>query len=585
MRKSKQMKLDKKQRPWLKHYGDIPANLEYPEFSICDMIIESAKKWPNNMAYAYYDRKVTYAEFVEKIKIVAKALKSYGIKENDKVTICMPNTPEGVVMVYAVNMVGAICNMVHPLSSEKELEYAINSVDSKYILVIDQVFEKIYRIKDSTNLKKIIVAKASQEMGIALAGVYWLMKGRHIKFPKNDETVVMWEDFVKSAKGYYGDFHEHRKAYDPAVILYSGGTTGNPKAILLSNLNFNALGIMATTVIDQAVPGAKVLSILPLFHGFGLGVCIHTPLCIGMGCVLIPSFNYKKFGDIIKKNQPNFIAGVPTLYEALLQNKLGPNDLSSVTAVICGGDALTATLRDKVNEFLEAHGSKAKIRVGYGLTEGTAANCLSLENVFADNMIGVPFPDTYFKIVIPGTHEEAPVGTDGEICIAGPLVMMGYLNNDAETMQTLRYHDDGKLWLHTGDMGYISKDGFIYFSQRIKRIIISSGYNIYPTYLESIINSHEAVLTSTVIGVPHPYKGQVAKAFIVLKSGYKATRHLEKEIKELLQKNVAVYSMPAEYEFRDKLPKTLVGKVAFRELEKEEEEKQKKKKEKKNEEK
>ena len=578
MRKSKQAKLDREIRPWLKLYGDIPANLEYPDYSMVDMIIESSKKWPENMAYSYYGSKVTYREFVEKINTVARALKSYGVKENDKVTICMPNTPEGIIMFYAVNMIGAISNMVHPLSGEKELEYFINAVDSKYILVIDQVFEKIYRIKDSTNLKKIIVARASEEMGIALAGIYWLMKGRHIKFPKNDDSVVMWEEFVKSARGYHGDYHEHRTAYDPAVILYSGGTTGTPKGILLSNLSFNALGIMATTVIKQAQPGAKILSILPLFHGFGLGVCVHTPFCKGMGCILIPSFSYKKFGDIIRKNQPNFIVGVPTLYEALLQSNIGPNELSSVNAVICGGDALNQTLRDKVNDFLASHGSLAKIRVGYGLTEGTAANCLSLENSFDDNIIGVPFPDVYFKIVVPGTHEKAPTGVDGEICISSPLVMMGYVNDDVETMQTLRYHDDGKLWLHTGDMGYISDDGQIYFSQRIKRIIISSGYNIYPTYLESIINSHYAVLTSTVIGVPHPYKGQVAKAFIVLKSGYKATRQIEKEIKELLAKNVAIYSLPAEYEFRDKLPQTLVGKVAFRELEKEEREKHKKKK-------
>ena len=578
MRKSKQAKLDKKLRPWLKYYDGYDANLKYPDYSMVDMIIESASKWPNNIAYVYYGSKVTYAEFVEKINIVARALKSYGVKENDKVTICMPNTPEGIVMVYAVNMVGAICNMVHPLSGEKELEYFINACDSKYILVIDQVFEKIYRIKDSTNLKKIIVARASEEMGIALAGIYWLMRGRHIKIPKNDESVVMWEEFVKSAKGYHGEYHEKRRAYDPAIILYSGGTTGNPKGILLSNLNFNALGIMATTVIAQAQPGAKVLSILPLFHGFGLGVCVHTPFCKGMCCILIPSFSYKKFGDIIRKNQPNFIAGVPTLYEALLQSNVGPNELSSVTAAICGGDALNTSLRDRVNEFLKEHGSTAKIRVGYGLTEGTAANCLSLENAFDDNIIGIPFPDTYLKIVVPGTYEQAPNGVDGEICISGPLVMMGYLNDDVETIQTLRYHEDGKLWLHTGDMGYMTDDGMFYFSQRIKRIIISSGYNIYPTYLESIINSHYAVLTSTVIGVPHPYKGQVAKAFIVLKSGYKASKSIEKEIRELLSKNVAIYSLPAEYEFRDKLPQTLVGKVAFRELEKEEKEKRKKEK-------
>ena len=412
-------------------------------------------------------------------------------------------------------------------------------------------------------------------MSLPLASVYWLLTGRKIKIPKDDPSIVMWEEFINGSSNYQGEYHEHRKAYDPAVILYSGGTTGSPKGILLSNLNFNALAIDCTAVIEQAVPGATVLSILPIFHGFGLGVCIHTPLSKGMGVILIPSFNFKKFGDIIRKNQPNFIAGVPTLYEALLESNIGPNELKCITSVICGGDALNSTLRDKVNTFLEEHGSKAKIRVGYGLTEGTGACCLSPENVFNDGIIGMPLPDMYFKIIIPGTHETAPVGEDGEICISGPLVMMGYINDDAETMQTLRYHEDGRLWLHTGDVGYLGKDGLIYFSQRIKRIIVSSGYNIYPTYLESIINSHDAVLTSTVIGIPHSYKGQVAKAFIVLRDGYDNKAKIEKEIKALLAKNVAKYALPYEYEFRDKLPKTLVGKVAFKELEKEEQEKRK----------
>ena len=567
MRKSKMLKLDKKLRPWLKYYGDVPANMEYPNFSMVDLIIEAAEKYPNNMAYSYYGSKVSYKEFIVRIKRCAKALKNYGVKEGDNVTICMPNTPEGITMVYAVNMIGAICNMVHPLSSEKELEFYINAANSKYILVIDAVFEKILKLKDKTNLKRIIIARASEDMSLPLAGIYWVLNGRKYKIPKDDKVIVMWEDFINGSKNYQGDYYITRKAYDPAVILYSGGTTGSPKGILLSNLNFNALAIDCTAVIRQAQPGATILSVLPIFHGFGLGVCIHTPLSKGMGVILVPTFSAKKFGDIIRKNQPNFIVGVPTLYEALIESNVGPNELKCVRSVICGGDALNSTLRDKVNDFLYEHGSDAKIRVGYGLTEGTGACCLSPENVFNDGIVGMPLPDMYFKIVIPDTHETAPVNEDGEICISGPLVMMGYLNEDAETMHALRYHEDGRLWLHTGDVGYLGEDGLIYFSQRIKRIIVSSGYNVYPTYLESIINTHEAVLTSTVIGIPHPYKGQVAKAFVVLKDGYKDKGKIEKEIREIMQKNVAKYSLPYEYEFRDKLPKTLVEKVAFKELE------------------
>lgn len=568
----KYSKKDLKERPWLKYYEEegIPANIEYPDCSMVDMVMQSAEKWPDNVAYSYYGHKVTYKNFVKKIEKVARALKNYGVKEGDRVTICMPNTPEGITAVYAVNMVGAVCNMVHPLSSEKELEYYIKVADSKYVIVIDAVFDKIYRLRDTAQLERIIVVRPSDGLGFLKKKLYTTLHIKKVKLPSNDSRVVLWEDFIANSYFYQGNYHEERGANDLAIIMYSGGTTGAPKAVMLSNLNINAESICDGTVIRQIVPGATVLSILPLFHCFGLGVCIHTPLCKGMGCILIPAFSHKQFADIIKKNEPNFIVGVPTLFEALANTKLKPDDLKSVTAVICGGDALNQTLRDKINNYLESHGSSAKIRVGYGLTEGSGAVCLSPENSFSDGIIGAPMPDINFKIVQKDTFKQLPVGEEGEICISGPLVMMGYLGDDAETAQALRLHDDGKIWLHTGDLGYQSDDGLIYFAQRLKRMIISSGYNIYPTHLESIINSHEAVLTSTVIGIDHPYKGQVPKAFIVLKEGYRPGKKIEKEIRELLERNVPIYALPTAYEFRDKLPTTLVGKVAFKKLEAEE---------------
>lgn len=569
------MKNNKKARqaqPWFEYYQEegIPSSIEYPDCSMVDMIIQSAEKWPDNVAYVYYGHKVTYKNFVRKIEKAARALKNYGVKEGDRVTICMPNTPEGITMVYAVNMVGAICNMVHPLSSEKELEYYIKVADSKYVLVFDAVFDKIYRLRDTAQLERIIVVRPSDGLGFLKQRMYKLLHVKKVRLPSNDSRVVLWEDFIANSYFYQGNYHEERSGSDPAVIMYSGGTTGAPKGVLLSNLNINAEAMCDDAMIRQIVPGATVLSILPLFHCFGLGVCIHTPLCRGMGCVLIPAFSHKQFANIITQNKPNFIVGVPTLYEALINTRLKADDLKCVTAVICGGDALNQTLRDKVNEFLASHGSDAKIRVGYGLTEGSGAVCLSPENTFKDGIIGAPLPDTNIKIVKNDTFKELPIGEEGEICISGPLVMMGYLDDDAENAQTLRVHDDGKIWLHTGDIGYLGNDGFIYFAQRLKRIIISSGYNIYPTHLESVINSHEGVLTSTVIGIDHHYKGQVPKAFIVLKPGYKAGKKIEREIRELLERNVPIYALPTAYEFRDKLPTTLVGKVAFKKLEEEE---------------
>lgn len=566
----KKLKKTKDTRRWLSQYGDARANLEYPNTSMVDALMATARKYPEYFAYEYFGNKVTYRQFMKQVEDVAKALKNYGVEKDDRVTICMPSTPEGICMVYAVNLIGAVCSMIHPLSSEKEIENYINQADSKFMLALDMTLEKIMHIKKNTKLQKIIVATAGDSMPPLMRELYKITNyKKNIKIPKDDDDIVLWNRFISSAPNYVGVCHEHRNADDLAVILYSGGTTGTPKGIMLSNLCFNALAIEAHEMIRQSIPGNSVLSLLPIFHGFGLAVCIHTPLICGMKCILIPQFNAKKFGDLIKRYKPSFLAGVPTLYEALLKQKLKPKDLECVEAVISGGDILSPELKKKVDAYLKEHGSDAKVRVGYGLTEATAATCLSNENVEVEGCIGIPLPDTYFKIVKIDTHEEAEIGEDGEICISGPTVMLGYLNNEEETHQVLRYHEDGKVWLHTGDVGCMQEDGTIIFKQRIKRMIVSSGYNVYPSYIENVIISHKDVLACTVIGVPHKYRGQVPKAYIVLKDGIEATSEIKKEIQDLCNKNISKYAIPKEYEYRKQLPKTLVGKVAFTKLEEE----------------
>lgn len=574
MKKSK-LKKNKDTRKWLSQYGDARANLEYPNTSMIDALMEVSRKYPEYYAYEYFGNKITYRIFMKQIEDVAKALKNYGVEKDDRVTICMPSTPEAICMVYAVNLIGAVSSMIHPLSSEKEIENYINQADSKFMLTLDLTLEKVMNIKKNTKLQKIIVASAGTSMPPLMRELYKITNyKKNVKIPKDDD-IVLWNKFISSAKDYVGICHEPRYAEDLAIILYSGGTTGTPKGIMLSNLSFNALALEAQEMIRQAIPGNSVLSLLPIFHGFGLAVCIHTPLICGMKCVLIPQFNAKQFGDLIKKYKPNFLAGVPTLYEALLKQKLKEKDLECVEAVISGGDILSPELKKKVDKFLKDHGSNARIRVGYGLTEATAATCLSKEDTNIEGCIGFPLPDTYFKIVKLDTHDEAPVNVDGEICISGPTVMMGYLNDKAETHQVLRYHEDGRVWLHTGDIGCMTEDGTIIFKQRIKRMIVSSGYNVYPSYIENVIISHPDVLACTVIGVPDKYRGQVAKAYIVLKDGIEETHELKKEIQELCQKNISKYAIPKEYEYRKQLPKTLVGKVAFTKLEEENKENEK----------
>lgn len=570
----KKNKIQEPKSPWIKFYGDKPAHLNYFEGSIYEYLEATARMHMNLDAYEYYGKIVTYKKFLAEIEEVAKSLKTIGVEEGDRVTICMPNTPQGLLMFYAVNKIGATANMVHPLSSETEIEFYLKKSNSKYLLTIDLLYDKVLNIIDSTNVENIIVTSVSDRMSLKVGILYRLSKGRKNKKIKLRSNDILWNDFINKGKTYLNETLVKKRNNDEAVILYSGGTTGDPKGIVLSNMNFNALALQSRTMATPNAPGDSILSIMPIFHGFGLGVCTHTTLCVGMKCILIPSFSSKKFGDLIKKYKPNFLVGVPTLFSALITNKsLAKQDLSFIKNIVCGGDQLQPDLRKSLENFLIKHGTNAKVKEGYGLTESTAAVCLTLDDYMRPCSIGVPFPDTYFKIVMPNTHDEVPYGEDGEICISGPTVMLGYLDNVEETINTLRTHEDGRLWLHTGDIASMDEDGFIYFKQRLKRVIVSSGYNIYPSYVERIINSHPSVLTSTVIGIKHPYKVQVAKAFIVLKEGIKPTNDLKDEIYEYCLKNIARYSMPYEIEYRETLPTTKVGKIAYRELEEEEEKK------------
>lgn len=569
----KEEKLNKKNNiktPWLKYYKEgVPAHLNYPKGTMVGYFLEAVARYPENIAIEYYGRTYTYRAFYEMIRDTAKSLKSQGVKEGDTIAICMPNTPEAILMFYAANMVGALVSLIHPLSAEKEIQNYINGSGATFLLSLDLVYDKVHNIVDNTCIKKIVIASAGDSLKTIKKFLYKFKNRGTVPKIELTDDIMTWNEFINYGYDYQGEIACLKGANDPAVILYSGGTSGDPKGILLTNMNFNALALSCHKMIEQSGEGESILAILPIFHGFGLGVCIHTTLGCGMRVVLVPNFNPKDFGKLLHKHKISIVCGVPSLFESLTKTSMGKNDLSKLKSAISGGDFMSKDLKNKVDTYFREHGSNAEIRVGYGLTEASAAICVTPTGEYRESSIGVPFPDTYIKVVRVGTHDEVPYGEDGEICISGPTVMMGYLNNLEETIQTLQIHEDGRTWLHTGDVGSMDKDGFVYFKQRVKRIIISNGYNLYPSYIETIINSHPDVFTSTVIGIPHPKKVQVAKAYIVLKDGVKPSKDVEKSIRLHCEKNLARYSLPAVYEFRESLPKTLVGKVAYKELEKE----------------
>lgn len=548
-----------REKPWLDLYEDVPVSLDYYSGSLYDAIKESGDKYSNLVAYEYFGKRCFYKDFIKKVNKAAKALKAMGIKENECVTICMPNIPEGVIMVYAANAIGAIANMVHPLGSLNDIERALNSTDSSVLVVSDVTYTKVKDIE----VENLIVCEVSNELDGLLKILYNFKNKANMLYKSN---VITWSSFLDMGKNV-DSFYVKREKDDPAVIIYSGGTTGKSKGIILSNGNFNALARQCCAIEKTVAPGNSILSALPIFHGFGLGVCVHMPLYNGMRCILVPKLNTKNMNKELKKYKPNLLPVVPSLLALICKGKSG-SELKHVKGIFCGGDYLSIELKAKTEEYFRQRGSIAKIRIGYGLSEATAFFLATYNHIpYEASSIGIPNPDTIVKIFQVGTEIECEPGQVGEICVNGPTVMMGYINNDKETDKVLIRHEDNRVWLHTGDLGYRDKKGEFFFSSRLKRMIVTNGYNVYPIELEELICKHPYVDSCVVIGIKHEVKQQVPKAVIVLKEGIDDSFKVKSEIKKYCEDNLAAFQRPAEYEFKESLPKTAIGKVAYRDLE------------------
>ena len=559
-----------KERLWDKYYPDKQNNITVPNLSIYEYLYKCSANNEDNIALNYFNNKMSYHALFAQIDICAKALRSQGIRPGDVVTICMPNTPEAVISFYAISKIGAIANMIHPLSAEEEIKNSLNSTGSVMIITINLTYAKIKNILKHTKVYKMIIVSASDSMPKLLKLGYNVMQNRKILTPKKSEEYLYWHDFMAKGRNYHEDVLVKTTKDQPAVILHSGGTTGIPKNIVLTNGNINAIIEQVKIMVPNITREDKMLSILPLFHCFGLVVCVHCPLCLGATDILVPQFDAKRFDKLLTKYRPTVLPGVPTLFGALVSNKHMDNvDLHDIKYIISGGDTLPEAKNKIVNNFLLQHNCVTHVIQGYGMTETTGPVTLSALKADVLGSVGIPLPGNDLKIIDVATKKECPIGQTGEICISGPTVMQGYLDNDKETNEILEKDSKGKIWLHTGDLGYLNNDGILFFAQRLKRMLIVSGYNVYPSHIEDVILKHPYVLNCGVIGIPHPYKVQVPKAYIVLKPEYKDTAKVRNEIKEYCEKNLAKYMLPKEYEFRESLPKTMIGKVNYRELEEE----------------
>ncbi len=558
-------------KPWLRFYGDVPHTIDYPRVTMYEALMHTVARCPEALAFDFFGTTATYRQFTAAIDRCADALAAMGLKQGDRMTIAMPTCPQAVICFYAVNKLGGVASMIHPLSTATEIEFYLNLSRSRFALTLDAFYGKFREIRATTRLEKLILTRIPDYLGWFKRLGFNLTKGRKIAAVPPDPTVVWWKAMMaathprieKSSAGFE----------DLAVILYSGGTTGRPKGIMLSNRNFICEG-MQVSAWGNLTEGDAILAILPVFHGFGLGVCINAAFMGGAKSIMVPQFTPETVARLIRAKRPTFIVGVPTLYEALNRNPLfQQTDLSCIKAAFSGADTLPRCVKERFESIVEKQGGRTQLREGYGLTEAVTAIMAMPMTEYRENSVGNPFPDMAAKIVRSGTTDTLPPGEEGEICINGPAVMMGYLDQPEETARTLQTHPDGRVWLHTGDIGTMDADGFFYFRLREKRMIKSSGMNVYPAQVEEQLYKHPEVLEACVIGVPDNRQGERVKAFVVLKNNAKAGPEIEKALIEFCRRDLIVWNCPREIEFRTELPLTLVGKVAFAQLAAEEIEK------------
>ena len=545
--------------------------LNYYDGTMCDAVLRAADIYPGYTAYEFLGRKVSYKTMRKQIELVAKALKSSGLQPGECVTIALPNCPQALVLLYAVNLAGGVASMIHPLSSAREIEYYLHTSRAVMVVTLDQLFGKFKDALDNTEVRLTVITGIQDGLAFPKNVAYKMTAGRKTEKVEETENIIRWHTFLDLGKEYEGPFAESRQPHDPAVILFSGGTTGTTKGVVLTNHNFNSQAIMIKATVPVLTPGDKFIAAMPMFHGFGLGICIHCMLYAGACSILIPRFTAKSYVKLISESKCSYFAGVPTLFEAILRvPKLHGLDFSHLKGIFSGGDSLSADLKDRFDKFLADHKSPVQVREGYGATETLSACCLSPKEGSKRGSIGLPFADMNFKIVDRDSGKELPYGETGEIIISGPLIMKEYIGNPTETAQTLKEDENGVKWLYTGDLGMIDEDGFVFFKGRAKRMIIASGYNVYPNQVEAVLEEHEKVEKSCVIGVADKYRMQKIKAFIVLKAGVAPNEETKKELMEYCKVKFAKYAKPNEIEFRESLPTTKIGKTDYRKLEEEE---------------
>lgn len=556
-------------KPWLKYYSEEAINAKMPECTIYEYLWESNKDYQSNVALNYFDRKITYSEVFENIEKATKGYSALGLKSGDIVTVCAVTIPETIYSFYGLNRLGVICNMVDPRTSAEGIREYIKEVNSKIVVTIDVAYIKIAEAIKGTDVEKVVIISPADSLPQPKKILFKAFKAT--KLPK-DNLHIKWNDFIVNGENVKPRISEYKKE-TPCVIVHTGGTTGMPKGVLLSDDNLNKSAFQAINVGFDFKREHTWLNIMPPFIAYGVGNGLHLPLIVGMEVILIPSFNPDKFADLLNKYQPNHMVGVPSHYGNIIHSKKMQNkDLSYIIAPTVGGDAMDVSLEKETNEFLKNHNCLYPACKGYGMSEVAAGvSICSSHSVNKIGSVGIPLTHTTMAVFDVVSGKELQYNEEGEICMTGPNTMVGYYNNQTETNNVIKKHDDGLMWVHSGDIGYIDEDGFVFIKDRIKRVIIRhDGFKVFPSLIEKTVDTNDNVVSNCAVGIAdiEHSQGKLPIVFAVLNDGANAET-VKKELFELCKKELPEYVQPVDFIFIDKMPLTPIGKVDYRALEKE----------------
>lgn len=567
-------------KPWQKYYSKEAITASIPELTAYQYMVSQNEDNLSTKAIMYYGKKISYKNYIDMIDETARRLYNLGITEGEVVTVMSVANPELEVLFYALNKLGAVINLIDVRSDYKQIKKYLMEVKSSEVVVMDNFlpeFDKCMEDEDIDNIVENVITLSPYNSVLFPFNVLAEKKSRKedsnlyskIDEIKKKNKYMTWNDLMSVHKYRYPRYPRYKKNM-VAALVHTGGTTGVPKTVKLSNENFNAMAIQYKSLNANYNKGDTFLNGIVPFVAYGIVVTIHMPMCLGMTNIIAPILSPKEFTEFMIKYKPNHTITVPTYVEHFVHDRKADSmNWKCLKNLGIGGDYFPEQSEIYVNEFLKNHGSSSIAEKGYGMTENSSTAGVCLVGVNKTNSLGIPLPLNTYGIFERGTDKELKYGEEGEICITGPTEMLGYLDNEEEEGKVIKIHSDGKRWIHSEDVGIIDEDGFLFFKGRYKRLIPHGGFKLYPSYIEGVIMKHPDIDNCCVISIPDKVYGASPEAHVVIKKdSVSELKKLKEELIKLCQDKLPSYSQPEDFIFEEDLPLTSVGKVDYKKVEK-----------------